>query len=168
MKKRWRPATVRLLWDEDLSKRVARALRELGFKVTWVGADDPGVPTTGSSDATVVDFARQTNQVIVTKNHDMMTLCDEAGQRFVWIDPRGKQLSLPEQVLLVFGQIDHWQEILTADSAVCVRALRTGARPIASAEAARLAGNRMRELKRRNRTRASPRKPSLGAEFKGF
>jgi predicted nuclease of predicted toxin-antitoxin system len=148
-----------------VSKRVARALRELGFKITWIGANDPGVPTTGSSDETVVDFARQTNQVIVTKNHDMMTLCDEAGQRFVWIDPRGKQLSLPQQVLLVFGQIDQWQEILKADSAVCVRALRTGARPIASAEAARLARNRMRRLQRRTRNKTSPRKRSTGAEL---
>ncbi len=82
---------VRLIWDELLSHRVPRALRELGFNTTYVGATSDGAPPRRSSDAVVIEFARRTNQVIVTSNHDMMLLCDEAGQRFVWMDPRGRQ-----------------------------------------------------------------------------
>ena len=77
---------VRLIWDELLSHAVPRALHELGFKTTHVGAN--GAPERGSSDAQVIEFARKTNQIIVTSNHDMMMLCDEVGQHFVWIDPR--------------------------------------------------------------------------------
>lgn len=51
---------------------------------------------------------------MVTSNHDMMTLCDELGQQFVWIDPRGRQLERPDQVLLVFSQISEWARILAA------------------------------------------------------
>lgn len=106
-----------------------------------------------------MEFAARTNQVIVTKNHDMMTLCDEAGQRFVWIDPRGRQLSRPAQVLLVFSQIDDWEVTLRDHPDICIHARRTGCKPIASAEAARLARNRMREIRRRKRqaTRSAKR-----------
>jgi hypothetical protein len=90
--------------------------------------------------------------VIVTSNHDMMLLCDEAGQRFVWTDPRGRQFRREEQVLLCFQQIRAWEEIL--ESGQCVHAFRTKAIPIDSAEAARLAMQRFRALRRRQRTSA--------------
>lgn len=140
------------MWDEQLVPAVARALRELGFKTTHVGAVADGAPERGSSDAVVIVHAQLTNQVIVTSNHDMMLLCDEAGQRFVWIDPRGRQLRREEQVLLCFRQIDQWQEIL--ESGMCVRGMRTKAVPITSAEAERLAKQRFKELRRRRRTAA--------------
>lgn len=136
---------VRLIWDELLSHAVPRALRELGFKTTHVGAD--GAPQRGSSDAQVIEFARKTNQIIVTSNHDMMLLCDEVGQQFVWIDPRRRQFLREEQVLLCFGQIRRWEEILATGA--CVRAMRSKAVPIDSAEAARLAAQRFRAIRRR-------------------
>lgn len=97
-----------------------RALRVLRFRTTWVGAPDEGVPLKGSTDAELVAFAQRTNQVIVTSNHDMMTLCDEAGQRFVWLDPRGRTLTYEAQVLLVFSQIASWEQILSEQEHVCV------------------------------------------------
>ncbi|WP_420453166.1 DUF5615 family PIN-like protein [Ilumatobacter sp.] len=143
---------VRLLWDEDASRSVARALRALGLRVTWIGADDHGVPDKGATDEEVIVFAQQTNQIIVTKNHDMMMLCDEAGQRFVWIDSRGKSLPRERQVIIAFTQIRDWQRILLGDDHSCVRALRTGARPIVSAEAARLARQRFKAIERKRRS----------------
>lgn len=130
-----------------------RALRVLRFRTTWVGAPDECVPLKGSTDAELVAFAQRTNQVIVTSNHDMMTLCDEAGQRFVWLDPRGRTLTYEAQVLLVFSQIASWEQILSEQEHVCVHARRSACQPISSAEAARLARNRMREIKRRQRRR---------------
>lgn len=146
---------VRLIWDELLSHPVARALRALGFNTTHVGAEADGAPPRGSNDPAVIGYAQQTGGVIVTSNHDMMLLCDEAGQRFVWIDPRGRQLRQEDQVLLCFRQIRQWEEIL--DSGMCVRALRTKAAPITSAEAARLAMQRFRALRRRQRVAARRR-----------
>lgn len=140
---------VRLIWDELLSHAVPRALRELGFKTSHVGAESDGAPARGSGDAVVIAYAQHTSQVIVTSNHDMMLLCDEAGQRFVWIDPRGRQLRREDQVLLCFQQIRQWEEIL--DSGLCVRALRTKAVAITSSEAQRLATQRFKELRRRKR-----------------
>ena len=147
------------MWDELLSHKVPRALRVLGFNTTYVGAVDDGAPPRQATDAEVIEFARRTNQVIVTSNHDMMLLCHEAGQPFVWIDPRGRQLQLEEQVLLCFRQVRDWDDILASGN--CVHAMRTKAVLISSAEAARLATQRFRALRRRQRA-ASRRKP-LGA-----
>lgn len=98
----------------------------------------------------------------MTSNHDMMLLCDEAGQRFAWIDPRGRRLRREEQVLLCFGQIQRWEEILEAG--LCVRALRTKVVPIESSEAARLATQRFRALRRRQRTTARRQATGPGLE----
>ena len=150
-KQRSRPR-IRLIWDELLARPVPNALRVLGFNVTWVGAEDPGVPPRGSADLTVIEFAKRTGQIIVTSNHDMMTLCDESDQRFVWIDPRGRKLDADAQVLLVFQQIAEWEQVLSENPDVCVVARRGGCKPIASGEAARLAYNRMRALERKKRS----------------
>lgn len=155
--------SIRLIWDELLSPRVAEALRVLGFNVTWVGSTrDDGVPPKGSTDADVIAFARATNQIVVTSNHDMMTLCDEADQRFVWIDPYGRPLRREQQVILAFTQIAEWQRLLEQHPDRCVMARRTRCVPIESHEAARRARNRMRSLERRRRTRQRKRRPSSG------
>lgn len=93
----------------------------------------------------------------------MMLLCDEVGQRFVWIDPRSRQFRREDQVLLCFQQIRAWEEIL--ESGQCVHAFRTKATPIDSAEAARLAMQRFRALRRRTLTsaRRKPTSPGLAA-----
>jgi predicted nuclease of predicted toxin-antitoxin system len=152
---------IRLLWDENLSVLVPKALRVLDFWVTYVGSDEEGVPGKKSSDDEVVEYALSTKQVIVTANHDMMTLCAEAGQRFVWLDARGKQLTRDAQVLLVFKQISEWERTLAASPAMCLVARRSGCKLIAPGEAARLATNRMRSLERKARSRA--RGHQLGA-----
>lgn len=95
--------------------------------------------------------------MIVTSNHDMMLICAEARQRFVRLDPRGRQLSARQQVILVFTQIEEWQRLLDADAHACVHARRTRCDPISSEEAVRLARRRMRGLQRRQRaTRGRP------------
>jgi predicted nuclease of predicted toxin-antitoxin system len=129
------------------------------------GATDDGAPPSGSTDQVVVDYALRTNQIIVTQNHDMMTLCHEQDQRFVWVDPRGRHLTREQQVVLVFTQIRRWDEIL-ADGRLCVRALRTTARAVTAAEAARLARERMRRIERRPR-RSQPVIRALGGLVSG-
>lgn len=125
----------------------------LGIRAIAVGSGIDSVPPKGSSDSEVIAYAKKTNQVIVTYNHDLILLCDEAAQPFVWVDPRGEQLSRFEQVIVAMQQIERWDALLRSDPGVCVRALRTKCSPITSGEAARLAEQRMRELARRKRTK---------------
>lgn len=136
-----------------MSPRVPRALRELGFRTIYVGNTADGAPPRGSPDSAVLDFAQRTSQVIVTSNHDMMLICAEAGRRFVWLDPRGRQYSAIEQVLVAFRQIQRWEQLLAAAPDACIRSMRTRCEAITADEAARLAGQRMRVLRRRQRSR---------------
>lgn len=159
---------VRLLWDENLSSLVPQALRVLRFHTTWVGSVDDDAPPRGSSDADVVEFAQKTNQVIVTSNHDMMTLCDELGQRFVWLDPKGKTLAREAQVLLVFQQIAMWEQLLLEHPEMCVHAHRTSCKAIASEDAARLATNRMRKILRRKRPNQRAIRPEIHGQVQGL
>jgi predicted nuclease of predicted toxin-antitoxin system len=127
----------------------------LGIHATHVGHVEDGCPARGSSDETIIEFAHKTNQVIVTSNHDMMLLCAEAGQQFVWLDPRGKHLGGVEQALLVLRQVREWEEILASDSIICVRARRTRCESIDPSEAARLAAQRMKSIQKRKRLKKS-------------
>lgn len=146
---------VRLLWDEQLSPDVPKALRALRVNASYVGNSADDQPKRGSTDPEIVEHAKRTNQVIVTSNHDMMLICEEARQQFVWVDPYGRTLNRRAQVVLAFEQVEAWQSILASDPEICVRALRTKCEPIAASEAARLAAQRMRELRRRRRSSAS-------------
>jgi predicted nuclease of predicted toxin-antitoxin system len=146
---------VRLLWDELLSHLVPDALRVLGFNTSYVGHVGDDAPVRGSTDQEVLDHARRTRQTIVTSNHDMMLICAEAGQAFVWLDPRSRQYSRLEQVLIALTQIEQWEALLSADPSNCVRAMRTKCLAIEAAEAARLANQRMRELRRRKARESS-------------
>ena len=148
---RAKKASRRLLWDELLTPMVPRALRELGLRASYVGHQTDGSPRRGSTDEAIIEYAKRTNQVIVTSNHDMMLLCSEEGQRFVWLDPRGKQMGGIEQTLIIFEQIEDWESILDSNPDVCVRSMRTKCLPITSTEAVRLAKQRMKAITRRAR-----------------
>lgn len=151
--KRRRP-TIRLLFDEQLPARVARALRELGFNVSHVGHEEDKAPPLGSSDEAILDHATKTNQVVVTNNHDMIMLAAERYVSVLWVDPRSRQFTLDELALLCFQRIAEWQrEFDRADGPVCVRALRTKTEPLELSRAAELARRRLSVLARRKRTR---------------
>ena len=136
--------SLRLLFDENLPWRVASALWELGFHVSYVGdAGDasarPASPHRGSSDEVVLSHATRVNQTIVTSNLDMSLLCVEHGQQVIWIDPRGRPLRREDMVLLVFKNSNDWAQRLNADAdAVCLRALRTKTHTLELGEAGRL------------------------------
>jgi predicted nuclease of predicted toxin-antitoxin system len=162
-----RTSQIRLLWDENLSPRVPQALRLLGYSASHIGHPTDHHPPKGSTDDEIVEHALHVGYIIVTSNHDMMQLCAEAGQRFVWLDPRSRQLTRAKQLLLILEQIDRWQQILETDATTCVRSMRTKCEAIAPAEAARLATQRMKANQRRKRTKTSalrPAGPLLGDE----
>lgn len=154
-------AGVRLLFDENLPWRVASALRELEFSVSFVGDDhaSPASPARGSSDEDVLSQAAGANQIIVTSNLDMILLCVERRQRVIWIDPRGRQLRREDLVLLVFRQVSDWTERLgAATEPVCLRAMRTKTETLDLHEAGRRVRNRMSRISRK-RARTRPPQP---------
>ena len=157
-------AQIRLLFDENLPSRVASALWELGFHVTYVGdegdgSNRPASPRRGSSDEVVLEHAMRVRQTIVTSNLDMILLCVESGQQVIWIDLRGRQLRLEQLVLLVFKNIDDWAERLDISAEpVCLRALQTKTETLELGEAGRRARNRMSQISRK-RARARQARP---------
>lgn len=143
---------VRLLFDEDVSPKVARALRELGFNVEHVHG--PGQPTKGATDAEVLDFALRTQQTVVTRNLDMVMLCGERGISVVWLDrQRGRrELTLDQQAAMAFAGIPDWcADLSTATGPVCVRVLSTRRHVLPVADAARIAEKRHLKIQRRQR-----------------
>jgi predicted nuclease of predicted toxin-antitoxin system len=150
-----------LLFDELLSWRVARALRELGIRASHVGHETDQAPPRGSDDAVVLAHARATNQVVVTSNHDMIILCAEENEAVIWIDPRGRQLKRTEFVPLVFSRVEEWQELLAgADGPICVHVLRTKTEVLTLDRARHLVVQRMRRLQARKRAQARRVRPS--------
>ena len=160
----WAGRGLRLLFDENLPWRVASALWELGFHVSYVGdtgdaSTRPASPQRGSSDEVVLSHATRVNQTVVTSNLDMILLCVEHGQQVVWIDPRGRPLRREDLVLLVFKNINDWaQRLGSTTEPVCLRALRTKTYTLQLEEAGRLARNRMSRIsqKRARARRAQP------------
>ncbi len=150
---------TRLLFDEDVSPRVARALYELGFHVFHVG--QKGQPEKRTKDPAVLDHAIKCNQVVVTRNHDMIMLCAERGVSVVWLDPHGTRLSIDRQAALAFGSIRQWTDALEgASEAVCVRALRTRVRTMPVADGADLAAKRYYARQKREAARKRTAKPT--------
>ena len=145
-------AETRLLFDENLSWRVASALRELEFSVSYVGdkSASPVSPHRGSADEVVLNHAGKANQIIVTSNLDMILLCVERRQAVIWIDPWGRQFRREDLVLLVFRNINDWTERLGgASEPVCVRALRTKSETLELDEAGDRVRNRMSRISRK-------------------
>ena len=146
-RQRRRPPRSRLLFDENLPWRVASALRELGHNVSYVGNEPDGAPPRGSSDETIIDHARATNQIVVTSNHDMVLLCLEQPQPVIWLDPHGRKITRDEMVVLVFQAAHVWEEMLqSASGPVCIRALRTKNERLSVERAVRLVEQRMKRL----------------------
>lgn len=104
---------IRLLLDENLSPKVARALHELGYRVEAV-QDAAGLGKQ-ASDEQVLAVARQRSQVIVTVNLDMVLICIEAEEPVIWVDPKRKKgLTYPEMVLRFFEGIESWDRLIKA------------------------------------------------------
>ncbi|MBV8984246.1 MAG: DUF5615 family PIN-like protein [Acidimicrobiia bacterium] len=149
---------MRLLFDELLPAKVARALRALGFRVSYVGADEDNQPARGSSDEEVLAHAQKTNQVVVTYNHDMLLLCAERNETVIWIDSRGRQLRFPAMARLAFDGIEEWERMIAAaNEPICVHALRTKNETLTLDRAAHLVHQRIRKLKARERKRQRER-----------
>ena len=159
---------LRLLFDELLPFRVARALNELGFRASYVGNQDHGQPRRGSSDKDVLRHAMSTGQIVVTSNHDMIILCHEQEQSVIWIDPHGRQYRHDELAASAFAGIAQWERLLSeATDPVCVRVLRTKVEIMPLARAASLSERRMRQIGARSAHELGPEDTSTVSSNQG-
>ena len=143
---------------------MARALRELGYHVSYVGSEKDGAPPRGSSDQTIIDHARTTNQVVVTSTHDMVLLCREQRPPVIWLDPQGRKITRDEMAVLVFQAAHIWEQMLqSASGPVCIRALRTKNESLSVEGAVRLVEQRMKQLAAKKRAATKPK--LLGSLF---
>lgn len=159
-RKRRRPPRSRLLFDENLPWRVARALRELEYRVSHVGNKHDGAPPRGSSDQTIIRHAQTTNQVVVTSNHDMILLCLEQPQPVIWLDPHGRNITWDEMVILVFRAARVWEDMLQeATGPVCIRTLRTKDEALSVEEAVQKVKQRMKRIAVKHGGAPKPKPP---------
>lgn len=141
-----------MLFDEQASPLAAKALAALRLRVSHVGADDQA--GRGSDDETVLRHGQETNQVIVSQNHDMLVLCADESASVIWLDPRDKDLRREAMVILCFTHISEWQRLLDeADGPVCVVARKTCCEAISLEAARRRALDRGKRLRRQMRMR---------------
>jgi predicted nuclease of predicted toxin-antitoxin system len=148
------PLGLRLLFDAQLSWRVAAALRFLGVDASHVGHADEEAPGGGSggapSDDELLAHADRSGQTVVTASGDMVLLCAERDVAVIWLDPHGRPFTDLELVPLVFGQVEAWDGLLGAAAGpVCVQVRRTQTEVIALARARHLVLDRMRRLRSR-------------------
>jgi predicted nuclease of predicted toxin-antitoxin system len=129
---------------------VAQALRVLEKPVTHVGAE--GQLPRDTPDEQILAHAKSRKNVIATTNHDMLLLCIEEGEHVVWLDPRGKQITRPVAVAILFAQIDEILERLeAAGEATVVRVLRTKVESLTPERAEHLIRQRVAALRARER-----------------
>lgn len=145
---------LRLLIDENLSPRIARALVALGYNVEAVhDAADLGVAT---PDDRILEIAKQRNQVIVTLNLDMVLICIEAEESVIWVDPKRKKgLTYEEMVVRFFEGVPRWERLVKGGTVL--HALKTKDEVLSFEQAqrrvlARMAKQRRRPTQRLRRT----------------
>lgn len=150
---------LRLLIDENLSPRIARALAQLGFDVEAV--QDCEALGKSASDVDVLAYAAQHRRVIVTINFDMVLICAEARQRVIWIDPKRKRsLTYEEMVVRLFQGVSVWEPLL--EDPVIIHARKTMDQVLTFEEAGRAAHRRMERQRVAQRRRARRANPDQG------
>lgn len=125
------PAALRLIFDENMSTRVAKAPTLLDLQVSYVGAR--GHPPTGSSDEAIAEFARHRGGYIFTQNYDMVMASADAGVGFVWFDNRGRALTLFDTAV-IFRQWPKWEAALATGGVECLKVGRRMIFPLTAAE----------------------------------
>lgn len=101
-----RRSSLRLLFDEHMSSKVARALYELGHHVYYI--NEKGHPLKGTSDADVRAHARRQNLRVVTYDIEFVEVAAREDLSLVWYDARGHSRTL-EAVAHVF--LSRWWEL---------------------------------------------------------
>jgi predicted nuclease of predicted toxin-antitoxin system len=159
-----RKASLRLLFDEQMSTGVAKALAILGKPVTYVGAERQ--PKKGTHDPVVAEAAKRENRAIATFNFDMVLACCDLGARFVWFDQRGKSPTRMEAALIFLRQWDQWETAM-APGTECVKVGRESVEVLSLDQARARALRRFRESQQGDK-RAAKKKASTAQQRLNF
>lgn len=149
---KWQP--LRLLFDEQMSVTVARALAVLGKQVTHVGRQRQ--PKKGTDDPSVADAAKREQRVLATFNFDMVLSAIEGGTRVLWFDQRGRSPTRMETALILLRQWDAWEKALSDVAVPCLKVGRDSIEVLSVEQAHKRALRRFRENQQAaNRSKAS-------------
>jgi hypothetical protein len=133
---------VRVLFDEQMSSYVARALELLDKDVQHVGGQ--GQPPKGSDDPLVVQIAHRQQRLIFTQNFDMVIAAADSEARFIWFETHGKNdLTRFETAWLFFRRWNSWEALADRDLVDCLRVTRTTTAAMSFPEARGKAQRRM-------------------------
>lgn len=156
-----RPFQLRVLFDEQMSSSVARALFCLGKSTTYVGA--PKQVSRGATDETVARAAHRNRRVLLTVNFDMVLAACEVGVRFIWFDQRGRSPTKLETALIILRKWEEWERLLSDPRVVCIKAGRLRTEVLSVDQARKRALRRFqRQQSTRRRTAAYVRTTSQG------
>jgi predicted nuclease of predicted toxin-antitoxin system len=151
---------MRVLFDEQASTSVARALACLGKACTFVGGENQ-VPK-GTPDKEVAASARAQGRILLTFNFDMVLAAADEGVRFIWFDQRNKDLTLLETAFILLRQWDRWEEALRDPSVKCLKVGRQSMEVLSIEQARRRAQRRMqRSYSAKKRARKPLTQPRL-------
>ncbi len=138
-----RPFRLRLLFDEQMSTSVAKALACLNKPVVYVGGEDQLAK--GTPDDLVAKSAKRQRRVLLTVNFDMVLAACEEGARFIWFDQRRRSPTMMETAFILLRQWDTWEQKLSDPSAECLKVGRGASRVLSLDQARRRAERRFRE-----------------------
>jgi predicted nuclease of predicted toxin-antitoxin system len=148
-----RPIRFSVIFDEQMSSGVARALACLGKSVTYVGAR--GQVRRGSSDLVVARSARRNRRVILTVNFDMVMSACDAGVRFIWFDQRGRSPTKLETAFIMLRKWEEWETALADPKVACIKVGRQKTELLSLDQARKRASRRFqRQQSGRKRTAA--------------
>lgn len=108
---------LRLMFDENLSPKVAKALHLVDKDVQWAGKG--GRFPKGTPDEVIVEAMAAEGRYMFTKNFDMVMAWADAGGHFIWLDPRHEPTK-HDQARLVFTMWDRWERHLEDDEVECL------------------------------------------------
>lgn len=155
---------LRVLFDENMSSRVAKALNLLGKDVQRTPAAKAGRQAT--PDAKVARGAKRADRVVFTNNFDMVVAAADEGARLIWFyDRRQNSPTLFNQARLFFRKWERWEELLADPTVECIRVSMSRTTKVSAAAARKQAASLDRRQKaKRRRITAYANQPPLSYE----
>ncbi|MGI8755469.1 MAG: DUF5615 family PIN-like protein [Acidimicrobiales bacterium] len=141
---------LKVLFDENMSSRVAKALALVGKDVQRTNAAKPGKPA--NPDVVVARRARSTGRVLFTNNFDCVVAAVNEDTRLIWFyDHKNNSPTLFNQAWLFFRKWDDWEERFAKSDLFCLRVSMGRTTPITKEAAMKQASALDRRSKRQRR-----------------
>lgn len=111
---------LRVIFDENMSSRVAKALNLVEKDVTRTPAAKRGKKAT--PDNKVARGAKRAGRFVFTNNFDMVVAAVEEDARVIWFyDKHHNSPTLFNQARMFFDKWAYWERLLAPEDAYCIR-----------------------------------------------